>query len=105
MTEHEKQIRDKAITYAKANRRRIAKQFACKETYPSELEPVSVFMAGSPGAGKTEASITLLENFDGGVLRIDLMSLGTCLKAIKGVIRGCFRELFRYSLKRSMTWH
>ncbi|MGH7973476.1 MAG: zeta toxin family protein [Limisphaerales bacterium] len=36
-----------------------------------EEHPVSVFMAGSPGAGKTEASIELIARFGSPILRID----------------------------------
>lgn len=61
-----------AIAYARSNKKAIAKRHANKDLYPSEEEPVSVFMAGSPGAGKTEASIALLNLFtDTSILRID----------------------------------
>ena len=36
-------------------------KFTDIETYLPDLHPSSVFMAGSPGAGKTEASISLLD--------------------------------------------
>lgn len=74
MTEEEKLIETKAIEFAKANRTAIARRLADTKAYPGEDDPVSVFMAGSPGAGKTEASIELLDSFgpDGPrVLRID----------------------------------
>ncbi len=74
MTEDERRIQDEAIAYAKANRTAIARRITDPKTHPSESAPVTVFMAGSPGAGKTEASIELLEMFGsngGQVLRID----------------------------------
>lgn len=75
MTPEEKAIEDQAIAVAKANRTAIARRLADTKTFPGENNPVSVFMAGSPGAGKTEASIELLDNFasNGGtrILRID----------------------------------
>ena len=55
-------IIDEAIDYAKKNKKRIAKELTNVDVYPPEENPVSVFMAGSPGAGKTEASISLIEN-------------------------------------------
>lgn len=44
------QIREESIEFARANRKEIAAQLASTEKYPPELSPVSVFMAGSPGA-------------------------------------------------------
>lgn len=77
LSEHEKAIEKKALEFARSNKKRIAKAFTNKATYPSEEKPVSVFMAGSPGAGKTEASIALVENAPKGVIRIDPDSLRT----------------------------
>lgn len=72
MDETDSKTAEAAIAYAKANRRTIAKRLTDTAIYPSEFVPVSVFMAGSPGAGKTEASIELIDRFGGWpVLRID----------------------------------
>lgn len=62
MTEEEVAIEARAIEFAKAHRTRIAREVACIKTYPGEDHPVSVFMAGSPGAGKTEISKAFVEN-------------------------------------------
>lgn len=71
----DKATRDQAIAFAKKHRTTIARKLTDPAIYPAEAEPVSVFMAGSPGAGKTEASIELLSHIavaDGQpVLRID----------------------------------
>ncbi len=58
--EHE-MIKQKAMRFARANKKAIAMKFTDIETYLPDLHPSSVFMAGSPGAGKTEASISLLD--------------------------------------------
>lgn len=74
MTEEELAIEVRAIAFAKANRTRIAREHACVETYPGEDHPVSIFMAGSPGAGKTEVSKALIggmEDRGAKALRID----------------------------------
>lgn len=80
MTEQEKLIRLESIEFAKKNKKKIAKEIACKEKYPPENgkddQPISWFMAGAPGTGKTETSIELLRLFEespGGrpFLRID----------------------------------
>lgn len=61
---------DAAVRWAKANRKVFAAEFTSTGTYPGEKEPVALFMAGSPGAGKTEASRALIKLLGGG-LRID----------------------------------
>lgn len=74
LTEEESAIAEKALAYAKRNKKSIAKRLTDPTVFHAEKDPVSVFMAGSPGAGKTEASKRLLEDLesDGGkVLRID----------------------------------
>lgn len=74
LTPGEERIRDKALSYARKHKKTIAKRLTDTRIYPPVKEPVSVFMAGSPGAGKTEASVELIEMFsDDGidVLRID----------------------------------
>lgn len=70
-------IVDAAIKYARENKKTIGKSLTDTAIYLPEKEPVSVFMAGSPGAGKTESSRALVAELegrrkDGGkVLRID----------------------------------
>lgn len=72
MTELELKIEAEAIAFAKTNKKAIAKRLTNPEVFVQEEYPVSVFMAGSPGAGKTEASIELLASLDGTpVIRID----------------------------------
>ncbi len=71
MSPTEQEVREAAIAFARSNKKTIAKRITDKSIYPPEAEPVSVFMAGSPGAGKTEASIALLDQFPDKVLRID----------------------------------
>lgn len=72
MDSTETQIAEAAIAFAKANRKRIARELTDPAIYQPEAEPVSVFMAGSPGAGKTEASIELVGRFpEWRILRID----------------------------------
>lgn len=74
MTPEEKHIEQAALEYAKKHRTEIARRLTDPAIFVLEANPVSVFMAGSPGAGKTEASIELinLKAADGAkVLRID----------------------------------
>jgi predicted ABC-type ATPase len=72
LTDAETKVIDDAVAFAKANRKAIARRLTDASVYRSESDPVSVFMAGSPGAGKTEASIELIARFTGWpILRID----------------------------------
>lgn len=56
----EEDIKSAAEKFAKKNKKAIAKRLTDPNNYLPEKNAVSVFMAGSPGAGKTEASKQLL---------------------------------------------
>ncbi|TWD49517.1 zeta toxin [Pseudomonas sp. SJZ131] len=72
MTPGEIKVSAQAVSFARANKKTIGTRRTNQAIYPPEEAPVSVFMAGSPGAGKTEASIALLNLFaDTKILRID----------------------------------
>lgn len=74
ITKEDAAIVEKALAFAKKNKKPIARRLTDPDKYRSEENPVSVFMAGSPGAGKTEASKALIADLqsDGSdILRID----------------------------------
>lgn len=80
LTEEQECIRSEAIEFAKKNKKAIARRLTDPEIFVGEENPVSVFMAGSPGAGKTEASkelLATLESDGSRVLRIDSDELRT----------------------------
>lgn len=63
---------ERAKEFARRNKKAISRRLTDVSVYVPEAEPVSVFMAGSPGAGKTEASLELLARFaPARILRID----------------------------------
>lgn len=85
MSDDEKAIEQEAIAYAKKHRASIARRITDPDVCPPEASPVSVFMAGSPGAGKTEASIELLANYPSSpIIRIDPDELRTELPGYSG---------------------
>lgn len=87
MTAEEKRIEEEARVYAKKHRTEIARRLTDPAIFIPEANPVSVFMAGSPGAGKTEASIELIniKGADGAkVLRIDPDELRETLPGYNG---------------------
>lgn len=73
MNKKEKQIEERAIEYARSNKKNIAKKLTSIEQFVPDEIPVAVFMAGSPGAGKTESAKNLIMRFskDKNILHID----------------------------------
>ncbi|MGA8277419.1 MAG: zeta toxin family protein [Rhodanobacteraceae bacterium] len=71
LTIQEEKIRERALAFARENKKAISARLTDLAIYLPEDCPVSVFMAGSPGAGKTEASKELIEAVGGALLRID----------------------------------
>lgn len=71
----DEEICAQAIEFAKRNKMRIAKELTDPAKYAPEIVPISAFMAGSPGAGKTEFSKSLIkileEDSERRVVRID----------------------------------
>lgn len=58
----EKRLKEESIAFVKSHRRELCDKFASLTDYPSSDKPFSIFMAGSPGAGKTEFSISFIKN-------------------------------------------
>lgn len=71
MEPDDQRVADDAVVFAKANRKEIARRLTDQAVYLPDEFPVSIFMAGSPGAGKTEASLEFLARFEAMSVRID----------------------------------
>ncbi|MBW6441972.1 zeta toxin family protein [Patescibacteria group bacterium] len=54
---------EEAISWVKRNKRFIKDKFASIKDYPPVDKPFTIFMAGAPGAGKTEFSKLFIERF------------------------------------------
>lgn len=83
----DEKIKREAEFFARKHKQSIAEERTRLDKFPSETHPVSVFMAGSPGAGKTEASKNLLKKFspDGiSIIRIDPDELRECFSTYTG---------------------
>ena len=65
------EISKKALKYLKANKKNINEKFAGDHVCPPDENPVSIFMAGSSGAGKTEFSKRFLVQAKLKAVRID----------------------------------
>jgi adenylylsulfate kinase-like enzyme len=53
-------MEDRHLKWAKLNRKRIVKAYLTSYDYPSSEHPSIIFMAGLPGAGKTEFANALV---------------------------------------------
>ncbi len=86
MTDEE--IKESALAFARANKMRIARELTDRNIYKPDDMPVSIFMAGSPGAGKTEYSKSFIELIEQGqerqVIRIDGDELRSRLPGYSG---------------------
>lgn len=63
MTSDEETIKT-ALEYAKRHKKEIAEKYASLAEYPASALPISIFMGGSPGAGKTEVANKLANLFE-----------------------------------------
>lgn len=62
-SQEELKIKTEADAFANEHKDKIAKEATDVSIFLPEINPVSVFMAGSPGAGKTESSKNLIKKF------------------------------------------
>ena len=69
--EYNYKIEEEAIAYIKRNQKLIQSVFADPSNFPPANKPVSIFMAGSPGAGKTEFSKRFIKDSGRAIVRID----------------------------------
>jgi UDP-N-acetylglucosamine kinase len=84
-----------AIKYVKENRKEIVAKIAGSINGGADGVPVSIFMAGSPGAGKTETSKRLIEQFPFGsekIVRIDPDDIRVMLPGYDGHNADLFQE-------------
>jgi UDP-N-acetylglucosamine kinase len=84
LTPEEDRMAEEAMQHARQNKKAIAARLTDPDKYTPEENPVSVFMAGSPGAGKTEASIELISRLEASVIRIDPDELRSEFAAYNG---------------------
>lgn len=88
MTPEEIDLEEAAFQFAIAHRRPLAKKIVDTDVFIPERAPLTVFMAGSPGAGKTEVSKAMVEALEKGrqevggrrVLRIDPDDFGSLFR-------------------------
>ena len=64
LSPEELEIQNRAVEFAKRNRTKICREITDTATFLPEVSPVSIFMSGSPGAGKTEISKDLTDQLE-----------------------------------------
>ncbi|MDP1689404.1 MAG: zeta toxin family protein [bacterium] len=84
LTAEEKKQSDDAIAFIKKHQKAFLDKFAGSAFYVADAAPVSLFMAGSPGAGKTETSKRLIETFSNKPVRIDADEIREFLPGYNG---------------------
>lgn len=72
----DRQTKEEAVKYVKKHKAEIINRFASTIDYPSNQNPFTIIMAGSPGAGKTEFSVSLIKQLykkhpESKIVRID----------------------------------
>lgn len=74
-----------ARQWVKQNIKLLVEKFASLEKYPPVENPFTMFMAGSPGAGKTEFSKKFIEDYDPStkIVRIDADEIRECIPQYK----------------------
>jgi len=93
--------------FIKKNKRLLFEKFASGKIYQPNENPISLFMAGSPGARKTEYSKRFIEKFDSNIVRIDADEIREIIPQYNGansdVVQGAASIavdiLYNYSLK------
>jgi len=106
---------DHARKFIKKNEKSIIEKFASLEKFPSRDNPFSIFMAGSPGAGKTEFSKAFIESSEPDsplyAVRIDADEIKDIIPQYKGnnsdVVQGAaslgVEKLYDYILKHNQN--
>lgn len=96
-----------AIEFVKGNKQFIIEQLASDEICPPSTNPIAIFMAGSPGAGKTEFSKNYLAISGKKAVRVDADDVrelipeytGKNSDTVQGAAALGVEKLFDYALK------
>lgn len=92
-------IAQNAIRHVKEHRREIIERFAGTQC-PSTSYPISMFMAGSPGAGKTEVSKYLLKELQSKCIRLDPDDLRSCFTDYTGSNSKLFQSAVSIAIEK-----
>jgi UDP-N-acetylglucosamine kinase len=88
----DEEVRKAAQKFIQNNKALLIKTFADDSAYQPDDFPVTVFMAGSPGAGKTEVSIELVKQFISPAVRIDADEIRKLCEGYNGMNAHLFQS-------------
>lgn len=97
----DEQLAKAANQWVRVNRRKLLSQLCDSSTYEPQIQPVSIFMAGTPGAGKTEFSIKLLEKFTVKMVRIDADEIREMMREVG--YTGANAEAFQHAASKGVN--
>ena len=111
MNEEETNIEDSAFRWIKNNEKAIIEKFASGVGYVSDIQPTTLFMAGSPGAGKTEISKRFMARWKQKPIRIDADEIRTMCPQYSGSNAHLFQKaankgvniLYDYALGKGLN--
>lgn len=107
LSPEELEIQRMAVEFAKRNRTTICREITDKATFVPEVSPVSIFMSGSPGAGKTEISKDLTEQLESkgtNILRLDPDELRCRFPEYNGANSYLFQSGVSLLVERSLDY-
>ena len=91
-SEEELKIIEESTNWVKKNQKKIIERFAKDAEYVEETVPITLFMAGSPGAGKTEISKRLIQRFNQKPIRIDADEIRSLCDGYIGINAHLFQK-------------
>lgn len=99
---------EKAKKFIKSNKSLLIQKFVDSKIYKSTENSISLFMAGSPGAGKTEYSNKFIKRFEEPIVRIDADDIREIIPIYNGrnsdIVQGAaslgVEKLYDYVLKK-----
>ena len=111
ISDEELKLSKAAYQQIKKQRKKLIERFANSEEYIADTQPMSFFMAGSPGAGKTEISTRLSVHFTQKPIRIDADEIRTFCEGYTGENSHIFQKaaskgvhiLYDYALKKNIN--
>ncbi len=109
----EAKIKKQAQQWARANKKRLKNHFCDPSQYAPQTTPATIFMAGTPGAGKTEFSKSLLDAFGNHIVRIDADEIRDLMREIgydgknshlyQGGVGIAVNDLYRAAIKQRQS--
>jgi UDP-N-acetylglucosamine kinase len=110
-------LADDAVKFVKANKRELIERFASPQDFSSQIQPETFFMAGSPGAGKTEWSRNFLSSYKevygmGGIVRIDPDDIRSTIPGytgnnsdeVQGAASLAVQKILDYALSKDLSF-